>query len=71
MALDDALEALAKVDARKVRAVELRFFGGLSMDETADAMGISVQTVGRDWKLAQAWLAREMKRKKLPESDVK
>jgi DNA-directed RNA polymerase specialized sigma24 family protein len=41
------------------------------MDETADAMGISVQTVGRDWKLAQAWLAREMKRKKLPESDVK
>jgi len=71
VALDDALEALAKVDARKVRAVELRFFGGLSMEETADAMGISVQTVGRDWKLAQAWLAREMKRKKLPESDVK
>lgn len=71
VALDDALEALVKVDPRKVRAVELRFFGGLSMEETADAMGVSVQTVRRDWQLARAWLAREMKRKKVPESDVK
>jgi DNA-directed RNA polymerase specialized sigma24 family protein len=51
--------------------VELRFFGGLSMEETADALGISVQTVRRDWQLAQAWLAREVKRKELRESDVK
>jgi RNA polymerase sigma-70 factor (ECF subfamily) len=60
IALDDALEALAKLDARKTRAVELRFFGGLSIEETAEVMGISVQTVRRDWNLARSWLAREM-----------
>jgi RNA polymerase sigma factor (TIGR02999 family) len=62
-ALDDALEALAKVDPRKARAVELRFFGGLTMEETAETMGISVQTVRRDWQVAQAWLSREARRK--------
>jgi RNA polymerase sigma factor (TIGR02999 family) len=61
VALDDALEALAKEDPRKARAVELRFFGGLSMEETADVMGISVQTVRRDWTFARVWLARTMK----------
>ena len=61
VALDDALEALAKEDARKARAVELRFFGGLSVEETAEVLGVSVQTVRRDWVFAQAWLARTMK----------
>jgi RNA polymerase sigma factor (TIGR02999 family) len=63
VALDDALQSLAKVDARKARAVELRFFGGLTMEETAETMGISVQTVRRDWQVAQAWLSREARRK--------
>jgi RNA polymerase sigma factor (TIGR02999 family) len=63
VALDDALEALGKEDPRKARAVELRFFGGLSMEETAEVMGISVQTVRRDWNFAQAWLARTMQRR--------
>jgi len=60
VALDDALQALAKEDPRKARAVELRFFGGLSIEETAEVLGISVQTVRRDWNFAQAWLARAM-----------
>ena len=60
VALDDALQALAKVDARKAQAVELRFFGGLTMEETAETMGISVQTVRRDWQVAQAWLSHEV-----------
>jgi RNA polymerase sigma factor (TIGR02999 family) len=59
--LDYALEALAAVYPRKSQVVEFRFFGGLSVDETAEAMGISRDTVMRDWKLAKAWLAREMK----------
>ena len=58
--LDDALEALAKFDARKAEVVELRFFVGLSVEETAAALKISGQSVMRDWKLARAWLAREM-----------
>jgi RNA polymerase sigma-70 factor (ECF subfamily) len=61
VALDDALEALAKEDARKARVVELRFFGGLSIEETGEVLGISVQTVRRDWGFAQAWLARAMR----------
>lgn len=61
VALDDALDALAKEDPRKARVVELRFFGGLSVEETGEAMGISVQTVRRDWTFAQAWLARTMR----------
>lgn len=60
--LDDALTALASFDERKARVVELRFFGGLSVDETADLLAVSPQTVLRDWKLAKAWLLREMKR---------
>lgn len=62
VSLDDALHALESVDARKVKVVELRFFAGLSVEETADALGVSPQTVMRDWKLAKVWLLREMKR---------
>ena len=58
--LDDALEALARHDGRKARAVELRFFGGLTIEETAEALGTSVQTVRRDWVFAQAWLLKAM-----------
>ena len=60
--LDDALRALAETDSRKSRVVELRFFGGLSVEEAADVLDVSPQTVLRDWKLAKAWLRREMKR---------
>jgi RNA polymerase sigma factor (TIGR02999 family) len=59
-ALDDALNALAKIDARKVQVIELRFFGRFSVEETAQALGISVATVGREQRLAEAWLHREM-----------
>jgi RNA polymerase sigma factor (TIGR02999 family) len=62
IALDDALVALAAVDPRKSRVVELRFFGGLSVAETAAVLGVSVETVMRDWKLARAWLRRELER---------
>jgi RNA polymerase sigma factor (TIGR02999 family) len=61
VALDDALNALAQFDERKSRIVELRFFGGLSIDETAEVMKISPTTVKREWSLAQAWLYRELK----------
>jgi RNA polymerase sigma factor (TIGR02999 family) len=60
--LDDALTALSTLDARKGRVVELRFFGGLSVEETAEVLKVSPQTVLRDWKLAKVWLLREMKR---------
>jgi RNA polymerase sigma factor (TIGR02999 family) len=60
LALDDALEALAKRDGRKAQVVELRYFGGLSVDETAEVLKISPQSVLRDWKLAKSWLAREL-----------
>jgi RNA polymerase sigma factor (TIGR02999 family) len=60
LALDDALSALAKLDARKAKVVELRYFGGLSVDETAEVLKVSPQTILRDWKLAKAWLAREL-----------
>jgi RNA polymerase sigma factor (TIGR02999 family) len=62
VALDDALNQLAKLDPRKARVIELRFFGGLSVGETAEILGISPQSVMRDWKLAKAWLRREMKK---------
>jgi RNA polymerase sigma factor (TIGR02999 family) len=62
VALDDALAALSELDARKGRVVELRFFGGLSVKDTADVLGVSPQTVMRDWALAKVWLVREMKR---------
>ncbi len=61
VALDDALTALAGFDARKAQVVEMRFFGGLSVEETAEALKVSVDTVMRDWKLAKAWLLRELK----------
>jgi RNA polymerase sigma factor (TIGR02999 family) len=60
IALDDALHALAKLSERKSHVVELRFFGGLSVAETATVLDISPQTVMRDWKLARAWLRREL-----------
>lgn len=58
--VDDALNALAKRDARKAKVVEMKFFGGLSVEETAAALNVSTQTVLRDWSLAKAWLRREM-----------
>jgi RNA polymerase sigma factor (TIGR02999 family) len=58
--LDDALRALAKVDARKAQVVELRFFGGLTVEETGSVLGISPQTVMRDWTVARAWLLAEL-----------
>lgn len=60
VALDDALQSLARLDERKSRLVELRFFGGLSIEETAEVLGVSPGTVMRDWTLAKAWLRREM-----------
>lgn len=60
IALDEALQSLATIDQRKSRIVELRFFGGLSVDETAEVMKISPRTVMREWSLAQAWLYREL-----------
>jgi RNA polymerase sigma-70 factor, ECF subfamily len=69
MALDAALDALAKVDPRKSRVVELRYFGGLSVDETAEVLGVSVETVARDWRLAKLWLLRELDQTKPNEPD--
>lgn len=60
LAVDRALEAFAKVDARKSQVVELRFFGGLSVEEIADVLQVSVDTVKRDWRLARLWLARAL-----------
>jgi RNA polymerase sigma factor (sigma-70 family) len=60
VALDRALEALAAVDARKGRMVELRFFGGLSVEETAEVLGVSPDTVKRDWRIAKLRLLREL-----------
>src|ERR1700747_1748117 len=60
VAIDDALKALEAFDARKARVVEMRFFGGLSAEETAEALKVSVETVQRDWKLARAWLYAEL-----------
>ena len=61
VALDDALDALSKFDERKSRVVELRFFGGLSVEETATVLKVSPETVMRDWRLAKVWLQREMR----------
>jgi RNA polymerase sigma-70 factor, ECF subfamily len=63
IALDDSLNALAQIDPRKARVIELRFFAGLSVEETAGVLKISPQSVMRDWKLAKAWLQREMRAK--------
>jgi len=60
LALDQALELLSKIDGRKGRVVELRYFGGLSIEETAEVLGISPETAKRDWKMAKAWLFAEL-----------
>jgi RNA polymerase sigma factor (TIGR02999 family) len=61
-ALDDALEALAAREPRRAQVIELRYFGGLTVEETAEALDVSPQTVLRDWKLARAWLAVELRK---------
>jgi len=61
LAVDDALVALAAVDVRKSQVVEMRFFGGLSVEEAAEALHVSPETVKRDWKMAKLWLRRELK----------
>jgi RNA polymerase sigma-70 factor (ECF subfamily) len=61
VALDDALTALAVVDRRKSQVVEMRYFGGLSLEETAEALRVSRDTVKRDWKMAKLWLLRELR----------
>ena len=64
VALDDALKALSAIDERKSRVVELKFFGGLNVEETAEVLGISSDTVIRDWRLAKIWLLRELSRER-------
>jgi RNA polymerase sigma factor (TIGR02999 family) len=68
VALDDALNALAALDPRRGKVVELRFFGGLNYDEIAEVLKVSEGTVRRDWSLAQAWLFRELNRQEQPEA---
>jgi len=63
LALDEALDSLSKIDARKGRVVELRYFGGLNVEETAEFLGISPETVKRDWRIAKAWLLAELTEK--------
>jgi RNA polymerase sigma factor (TIGR02999 family) len=62
IALDEALNELAEIDPRKARIVELRFFAGLDVKEAAEVVGVSPETVMRDWKLARAWLLGELRR---------
>ena len=62
VALDDALNLLADVDPRRVRVVELRFFAGLTVEETAEVLNVSADTVARDWRLAKVWLHRELEK---------
>jgi len=66
VAVDEALQRLAAIDARKSEVVELRFFGGLTVEETATALRVSEETVMRDWKLAKAWLLRELSHETSP-----
>lgn len=61
VALDEALRTLAKIDDRKSRVIEMRFFGGLTVEETAESLHVSPETVMRDWKLAKAWLLRQLR----------
>jgi len=63
LALDEALQTLARIDARKSRVVELRYFGGLSIEETAEVLGVSLDTAKRDWRMARAWLLAELSSK--------
>jgi RNA polymerase sigma-70 factor, ECF subfamily len=60
LALDEALQSLSEIDARKCRVVELRYFGGLSVEETAEVLGISAETAKRDWKMARIWLLAQI-----------
>jgi DNA-directed RNA polymerase specialized sigma24 family protein len=60
--LDRALDALGRLDPQQAQVVELRFFGGLTIEETAQVLGISPATVTRDWRMAKVWLRREMER---------
>ena len=60
LALDHAMDALSQVDNRKVQVVEMRYFGGMTIQETADALGVSVDTVKRDWQVAKLWLLRTL-----------
>ena len=62
LALDDAVTALATLDPRKGQIVELHFFGGLTVEETAQTLGVSVATIGRELRFAKAWLSRELQR---------
>lgn len=68
VAVDDALNQLAKVDDRKSQVVVMRFFGGLTVEETAEVLKVSPETVARDWRLAKAWLMRELGQKKSDEA---
>ena len=63
LALDEALKTLARIDARKSRVVELRYFGGLSIEEAAEVVGVSLDTAKRDWRMARAWLLAELSSK--------
>jgi RNA polymerase sigma factor (sigma-70 family) len=63
LALDDALVSLSDLDPRKARVIELRYFGGLTVEETAEVLNISPETVMRDWKMAKVWLFRELSRR--------
>ena len=60
VALDDALKSLAQLDERKSKIIELRYFGGLSVEETAEVLKLSTRTVKREWRLARSWLYREL-----------
>ena len=66
LALDEALDALARIDGRKSRVVELRYFGGLNIEESAEVLGVSVDTAKRDWRMARAWLLAELTGKQGP-----
>jgi len=68
LALDEALQSLAQVDARRSQVVELRFFGGLSNSEIAEVLKIAPNTVMRDWNMARAWLYREMRKECVDET---
>ncbi len=60
LALDEALDTLAALDSRKVQVIELRFFAGLTVEETAEVLGVAADTVARDWRMARSWLLREL-----------
>lgn len=66
VAIDDALNALAQIDLRKAKVIELRFFGGLSVEETGEVLKISPQSVMRDWKMARAWLMVQLEHRSIP-----